>query len=144
MPEETPVENAPEVPATETPVAETPVVETPATPDLSTDHAAIERSRCKKIRALVDLAGVPDKFNTFVDNNFSVEETQAALRDIVSKKNPALSNLPEPESDPNAKYKAEFAADPRYAKSMTLDQFVAMRRVDDGLDVLKAPMNAVG
>jgi hypothetical protein len=144
MPSETPVETTEEVPATETPVVETPVVETPATPDLSTDLAAVERSRCKKIRALVDLAGVPDKFNLFVDNNFSVEETQAALRDIVSKKNPALSNLPEPESDPNAKYKAEFAADARYAKSMTVEQFVAMRRVDDGLDVLKAPMNAAG
>lgn len=144
MPSETPVETTEEVPATETPVVETPVVETPATPDLSTDLAAVERSRCKKIRALVDLAGVPDKFNLFVDNNFSVEETQAALRDIVSKKNPALSNLPEPEADPNAKYKAEFAADPRYAKSMTVEQFVAMRRVDDGLDILKAPMNAAG
>jgi hypothetical protein len=144
MPSETPVETTEEVPATETPVAETPVVETPATPDLSTDLAAVERSRCKKIRALVDLAGVPDKFNLFVDNNFSVEETQAALRDIVSKKNPALSNLPEPEADPNAKYKAEFAADARYAKSMTVEQFVAMRRVDDGLDILKAPMNAAG
>lgn len=144
MPSETPVETTEEVPATETPVAETPVVETPATPDLSTDFAAVERSRCKKIRALVDLAGAPDKFNLFVDNNFSVEETQAALRDIVSKKNPALSNLPEPEADPNAKYKAEFAADPRYAKSMTVEQFVAMRRVDDGLDILKAPMNAAG
>jgi hypothetical protein len=144
MPSETPVETTEEVPATETPVTEAPVVEVPATPDLSTDLAAVERSRCKKIRALVDLAGVPDKFNLFVDNNFSVEETQAALRDIVSKKNPALSNLPEPEADPNAKYKAEFAADPRYAKSMTVEQFVAMRRVDDGLDILKAPMNAAG
>ena len=141
MPEETPVETAPKVPSTETPVVESPVQETPETPDLSTDLAGAERARCKKIRALVDLAGVPDKFNLFVDNNFSVEETQAALRDIVSKKNPALSNLPEPEADPNAKYKAEFAAEPAYSKSMSVDQFVAMRRVDEGLDILKAPMN---
>jgi hypothetical protein len=144
MPSETPVETTEQVPALETPVIESPVDETPATPDLSTDFAADERARCKKIRALVDLAGVPDKFNLFVDNNFSVEETQAALRDIVSKKNPALSSVPEAPADPNARYKAEFAAEPRYAKSMTVDQFVAMRRVDEGLDVLKAPMNAAG
>jgi hypothetical protein len=144
MPSETPVETIEQVPATETPATETPVDETPAKPDLSTDFAADERARCKKIRALVDLAGVPDKFNLFVDNNFSVEETQAALRDIVAKKNPALSNVPEAPADPNAKYKGEFAAEPRYAKSMTVDQFVAMRRVDEGLDVLKAPMNAAG
>lgn len=144
MPSKTPVETTEEVPATETPVSETPVVETPTTPDLSTDFAADERARCKKIRALVDLAGVPDKFNLFVDNNFSVEETQAALRDIVSKKNPALSSSPEAPADPNAKYKAEFAAEPRYAKGMTVDQFVAMRRVDDGIDILKTPMNAAG
>jgi len=144
MPSETPVETTEQVPALETPVTESPVDETPATPDLSTDFAADERARCKKIRALVDLAGVPDKFNLFVDNNFSVEETQAALRDIVSKKNPALSSVPEAPADPNARYKSEFAAEPRYAKSMTVDQFVAMRRVDEGLDILKAPMNAAG
>jgi len=144
MADETPVDKPEETPVEETTTTETPVEETAAKPDLSTDFAADERARCKKIRALVDLAGVPDKFNLFVDNNFSVEETQAALRDIVAKKNPALSNVPEAPADPNAKYKAEFAAEPRYAKSMTLDQFVAMRRVDDGLDILKAPMNAAG
>jgi len=144
MADETQVEKPEETPVEETTTTETPVEETAAKPDLSTDFAADERARCKKIRALVDLAGVPDKFNLFVDNNFSVEETQAALRDIVAKKNPALSNVPEAPVDPNAKYKAEFAAEPRYAKSMTLDQFVAMRRVDEGLDVLKAPMNAAG
>ena len=144
MAEETPVEQPKESPVEETTVPETPVEETVVKPDLSTDFAADERARCKKIRALVDLAGVPDKFNLFVDNNFSVEETQAALRDIVAKKNPALSAAPEAPADPNAKYKAEFAAEPRYAKSMTVDQFVAMRRVDEGLDVLKAPMNAIG
>ena len=144
MADEKPVDKPEETPIEETTTTETPAEEAPATPDLSTDFAADERARCKKIRALVDLAGVPDKFNLFVDNNFSVEETQSALRDIVSKKNPGLSNAPESPADPNAKYKAEFAADPRYAKSMTVEQFVAMRRVDDGLDILKTPMNTAG
>ena len=144
MADQTPVENPEETPVEETTTPETPIEETAPKPDLSTDFAAAERDRCKKIRALCELAGTQDKFNLFVDNNFSIEETQAALRDIVGKKNPALSNVPEAPADPNAKYKAEFSADARYAKSMTVDQFVAMRRVDDGLDILKAPMNSAG
>lgn len=129
-----------------TPAADVSAV-TPApevTTTATTDFAAIERDRCKKIRALCELAGCGDKFNMFVDGGFSVEQTQAALRDIVVKKNPAVSSAPEPPADPNAKYRAEFAAEPRYAKSMTVDQFIAMRRVDDGLDILKAPMNSAG
>ena len=45
-------------------------------------------------------------------------------------------------SDPDAKYKAEFAAEPSYAASMTEEEYVAMRRVDDGVDILETPMNA--
>ena len=37
-------------------------------------------------------------------------------------------------SDPDAKYKAEFKAEPRYAKSMSEADFVSMRRIDEGLD----------
>jgi hypothetical protein len=77
----------------------------------STDLALGERDRCKKIRALCELAGASDKFNTFVDNNFSVAETQAALRDIVAKKNPVLSQAvaQESESSEDTKLKAEYA-----------------------------------
>jgi hypothetical protein len=149
------------VPAIEKPTeTQTPAADVPqATPaaDLSavipaaeiattstTDFAAVERDRCKNILALCKLAKCTEKFNMFVDANFSVEQTQAALLDIVSKQNPTLSSAPELPADENAKYKAEFAAEPRYAKSMSLEQFVAMRRVDEGLDVLKAPMNAAG
>ena len=39
-------------------------------------------------------------------------------------------------SDLNAKYKAEFKSDARYAKNMSESDFVAMRRVDEGLDFL--------
>ena len=89
----------------------------------TTDFAAIERDRCKKIRALVDLAGVPEKFNLFVDNNFSVEETQAALRDIVAKKNPALASSPEPQiADPDAGLKAEYAEAVKFNVHMGLTE----------------------
>jgi hypothetical protein len=111
MADEKPVEEI--VEPTETPVEETAetATETEPTADLSTDLAAVERDRCKKIRALCELAGASDKFNTFVDNNFSVAETQAALRDIVAKKSPVLSQAvaQESESSEDAKLKAEYA-----------------------------------
>ena len=58
------------------------------------------------------------------------------MRDIVSKKNPALSNAPEAPADPEAKYKAEFAASPDAQKRMTVERFVAVRRYEDGLEPL--------
>jgi hypothetical protein len=107
---------------TQTPAADVP----PATPaaDLSavtpapevattstTDFAAAERDRCKNILALCKLAKCTEKFNTFVDANFSVEQTQAALLDIVSKQNPSLSSVPQTETvaDKDADLKAEYA-----------------------------------
>ena len=36
----------------------------------------------------------------------------------------------------NSPYRAEYLAEPAYAKAMTVDEYVAMRRVDDGLDTL--------
>ena len=42
--------------------------------------------------------------------------------------------------DPNAKFVAEFRAEPAYAKSMTEAEYVSMRRVDDRLDqLMKVP-----
>jgi hypothetical protein len=123
MADEIPVEKTEEVPVEETPVPVTPAEEVPADLSAVTDFAAIERERCKKIRALVDLAGVSDKFNTFVDNNFSVEETQAALRDIVAKKNPALSSTPDAQkSDPNASLKAEYAEAVKFKTTFGLSE----------------------
>jgi hypothetical protein len=125
--EETPEsQQAVETPA---PVAVEPVADLSAagsdgvTTTVTTDFAAAERDRCKKIRALCELAGVPDKFNTFVDNNFSVEETQAALRDIVSKKNPSLSQVPEQtQKDPDADLKAEYAECVKFKVTMGLSE----------------------
>jgi hypothetical protein len=142
MPDETepeaPVEQ-PEQPATEsTPVAdlsaapEAPEIVTTSTADL----AAVERDRCKKIRALCDLAGCGDKFNQFVDAGFSVAETQSALKDLIGKRGSVLDSAPEPPADPNAKYKAEFAAH-RHLLSVSEDQYIRSRRIDDGLEPLQ-------
>ena len=74
------------------------------------DFAANERLRCKQIRALCELAGAGDKFNTFVDAGFSVEQTQAALTQIVAVRNPVLSASVTPqETDPHAELRAQFA-----------------------------------
>lgn len=105
------------------------------TTDVTGDLAAQERTRCKKIRALCDLAGVPEKFNTFVDAEFSVDEVQAALKGIVAKRNPALSQEEPQEQSPDAKYRAEYQAN-RSLFSVTEEEYVASRRVDDGLDQL--------
>ena len=98
--------------------------------------AQVERDRCKKIRALCDLAGCGDKFNTFVDAGFSVEETQAALKDLMGKRGSVLDAAPEPPADPNAKYRAEFAQH-RHLLSVSEDQYIRSRRIDDGLEALQ-------
>jgi hypothetical protein len=104
--EVTPGTGTTETPAADLSASETPIGETTVTADLAGD----ERIRCKKIRALVDLAGVPAMFNTFIDNDFSVEQTQFALREIVAKKNPSLSAaVEEPAADKDADLKAEYA-----------------------------------
>ena len=113
MPEPTPAE----VVTTETPAAPAPPVAdlsaVPAIPVAQTpteDLAAVERVRCKKIRALCDLAGASDRFNQFVDAGFSVEETQAALTQLLAVRNPILPAATTPqESDPHASLRAEFA-----------------------------------
>ena len=135
---EAPVEQT-EQPATEsTPVAdlsataEVPEIVTTSTADL----AAVERDRCKKIRALCDLAGCGDKFNQFVDAGFSVAETQSVLKDLMSKRGSVLDSAPDPPADPNAKYKAEFSAH-RHLLSVSEDQYIRSRRIDDGLEPLQ-------
>jgi hypothetical protein len=133
MPGET--EQPSEVP--ETPVADLSAVVEPvvvATP--TADLAAIERDRCKKIRALCDLAGAGEKFNTFVDAGFSVAETQATLKDLMGKRGSVLDAAPEPPADPNAKYKAEFAQH-RSLLSVSEEQYIRSRRIDDGLEPLQ-------
>jgi hypothetical protein len=123
-----------EIVTSETPAAEqTPqVFATAETPEISAvsvtaDLAADERARCKKIRALCDLAGAGDKFNTFVDAEFSVEETQAALSQLLTVRNPVLSASVTPqESDPNSALKAEFADLQKRGMTfgMTEDEFI--------------------
>ena len=129
------IEQPSEVP--ETPVADlSAVVVEPVVVTPTADLATLERDRCKKIRALCDLAGAGDKFNAFVDAGFSVAETQAALKDLMGKRGSVLESAPEPPADPNAKYKAEFNQH-RHLLSVSEDQYIRSRRIDDGLESLQ-------
>ena len=102
----------------------------PAVPETLTptaDLAELERTRCKKIRALCDLAGAGDKFNQFVDAGFSVEETQAALSQILVRRNAVIpatgDNTP---ADPHAALRAEFAQQESLGMTfgMTVDEWI--------------------
>lgn len=139
MPEPIPAEpvttEAPAAPATH--AADLSAADTmPAVETATADLAAAERQRCLQIQALCNLAGVPDKFSVFVNGNFTVEGTQAALRDLSAQKGSIVQPAAEPQPDPNAKYKAEFAAH-RNSITVTEEQWIRSRRIDDGLDPLQ-------
>ncbi len=102
---------------------------------LSVDPIAAERDRVKQIRVLCDLAGQGDRFSQFVDAGFSVTDTQAALRDLTAKRSKAIEQSPQPEADPNAKYRAEFSQFGEHI-TVTEEQYIRSRRIDDGLQSL--------
>lgn len=81
------------------------------TADLS--EKELERQRIKQIKALCELSGAQDKFSLFVDNDFTVEQTQFALKDLMPKRNTVVSEVDktpdQQKSDPHADLKAEYA-----------------------------------
>ena len=86
-----------------------------------------ERTRCKKIRALCDLAGASEKFNQFVDAGFTVEETQAALSQLLVRKNAVLPATGDTTTaDLNAAAKADFAEQQRLGMTfgMTEEEWI--------------------
>lgn len=101
------------------------------------DLAASERERCLQIAALCNVAGVPDKFSAFVNANFSVPQVQEALKLVAVQKGSALSNAPEPAADPDAKYKAEFAANREHI-TCSEEQWIRTRKIDDGIIPLQS------
>jgi hypothetical protein len=107
----------------------------PVAAALSIDPIAAERDRVKQIRVLCDLAGQSDKFSQFVDAGFSVTDTQAALRDLTAKRSRAIEQAPQPEADPNAKYRAEFSQHREHI-TVTESEYIRSRRIDDGLQNL--------
>ena len=107
----------------------------PVAAALSVDPITAERDRVKQIRVLCDLAGQNDKFSQFVDADFSVADTQAALRDLTAKRGKAIEQAPQPEADPDAKYRAEFSQHREHI-TVTESEYIRSRRIDDGLEKL--------
>jgi len=54
----------------------------------------------------------------------------------MGKRGSVLDSAPEPPADPNAKYKAEFNQH-RSLLSVSEEQYIRSRRIDDGLEPLQ-------
>lgn len=105
----------------------------------ASDALAAERKRASDINALCQQAKHPELAAKFIEDGTSVSEAQGKLFTALCDA-PPVGNVEKPE-DPvvkaNAKYISEYKAQPAYANDMTQDEYVAMRRVDDGIDTLK-------
>jgi hypothetical protein len=129
MPEPTPEQKTPEAP----------VVDLAAERQKAADLArSEERERQTKIVELCTQAGKPDLAAKFCEDGTSVLEVQSELFNVLCKSNPPVGDEGTPEGpakgDPDAGFKAEFKAEPLYAKTMTEEQFVALRRAEEGID----------
>lgn len=117
---------------------------TPAAPavDLAAERASAaeqarkdERERVTTITALCKQAGKPELADKFCENGSSVTEVQGELFQILCKSNSPVGEdaggTETAKPDENAAYKAEYKAG-NY--SMTEEQYVSLRRAEDGLE----------
>gem|GEM_PF-918706 len=112
----------------------------------SNDPVMEERSRISKIDALCEMAEVSDENRrSFIQNNFTVEETQNAIKDILGKKNAVVPEGGEqPQSkkkDPDQKYRDEYNEHKEiYQQSgTTVEDYIESRKIDDGEAQLQDP-----
>lgn len=94
-----------------------------------------ERERVTTITALCKQAGKPELADKFCENGSSVTEVQGELFQILCKSNSPVGEdaggTETAKPDENAAYKAEYKAG-NY--SMTEEQYVSLRRAEDGLE----------
>lgn len=107
---------------------------------LKAEGATAERLRAADITAMCAQARRPELAQGYIEEGLSVAEVQTQLFKALCADMPAVGDTPKEESqtDENSAYRAEYKADSSYSKSMTEDEYVAMRRIDDGLDTLTA------
>ena len=107
---------------------------------LKAEGATAERLRAADITAMCAQARRPELAQGYIEEGLSVAEVQAQLFKALCADMPAVGDTPkeEPKTDENSAYRAEYKSDSSYSKSMTEDEYVAMRRIDDGLDTLTA------
>jgi len=120
----------------------TPAAEPVATVDLAAERKAAaeaaraeERNRITQIHALCKRAGKDSLADAFCEKGLSVGEVQTELFNALCSSNAPVGDAgtsPADEStDENAAYKAEYKAG-NY--SMTEEQYVSLRRAEDGLE----------
>ena len=104
------------------------------------EGAAAERQRAADISALCAQAHRPELAQGYIEEGLSSSDVQSKLFKALCDDMKPVGDAPkeEPKTDENSAYRAEYKADPSYAKSMTEDEYVAMRRIDDGLEILQA------
>ncbi len=106
---------------------------------IKADAVKAERQRVADITALCQQAKCPDKAHGFIESGSTVFECQTALFKAITNGMEPVGDAPKEEPakpDEHAAYRAEYKAEPLYAKSMSEDEYVAMRRIDDGKDAL--------
>lgn len=103
-----------------------------------------EMNRQTTIRALCETAKRPDLAAAFCkDVSITVADVQTKLFEALCKQNGPLGDEggtageTQTAKTTDDKYRAEYAANSAYSKAMTVEDYVAMRRIDDGLDVLQ-------
>lgn len=145
--------------ATEVPMAEhaAPVIPTPtlataitqaqmdaAKVDAAKEARASERQRSADITALCSQAGRPDLVAGFLEGEQTVADVQAHLfKTLCAERKPVDGGGggagDPPPADPDAKFKAEYAADRAYFKKSGTSEadYVMSRRISEGLDTLR-------
>lgn len=119
---------------TETPKAEVPNIDA-IKAQASEAARAEERNRITQIHALCKRAGKESLADAFCEKGLSVGEVQTELFNALCSSNAPVGDAgtsPADEStDENASYKAEYKAG---SYSMTEEQYVSLRRAEDGLE----------
>jgi len=113
-----------------------PKAETVDVEAIKAQAVAAERNRITEIHALCKQAGKPEMAAKFCESpTMTVADVQKSLFDVLCKSNSPVgedANTGETaKPDENAKYRAEFK-EGKY--SMTEDQYVSLRRAEDGLE----------
>lgn len=105
------------------------------------DARDAERNRGAEINSLCLQAGKPELAAKFIGDGATIADVQSHLLKVLCQDRKPVDDGGEGGSqttDENAAYKAEYAKNKaEYAKAgMTEEQFVSMRRIDDGKDTL--------
>lgn len=113
----------------------------PTVEDRINDALAADRKRQSDIRALCRQSGMPDLADHYAQSAepvFSVEDVREQLFQRMCKNNasPADSGTEPNEDDPDAKFKAEYRENTAIL-SCSEEEYVATRRIDEGLEVLE-------